>query len=323
MTKLHAFTADYRRDDGRGLVNKGLFLSYIPRPVLTCHLRGHKPVVDGVGVVGTDGYVARWVVCDRCGTRPNPQGSLDSEAWNVGDPFVRQYGATGAMPGPWPKTPTWDLSTQLCIGSSSPGFGAELKVGSGGSENATAGHLRLGRLFAIYVSTGELGRGLQRRLNPTGYESKVTGLTVGHGRIHWQVMAPRDSWSRSTPRWRDGSIRYRILDILLGEKRYAYEDVDQAAATLTLPHGDAHEITMRLQRRTVARKRGRSRFDAWTVDWDARAGIPTKPHGRGNVSGMSVQLTGADIDAWQPTALESITAQITNMRDRDDYVRES
>lgn len=315
MTKLHAFTTDYRRDDGRGLVNKGLFLNYILRPVLICRVRGHKPVVDGVGT--TDGYVARWVVCDRCGVRPEPQGQLDPEVWNVGEPF------TGPMPGPWPKTPTWDLSMQLCIGSSSPGFGAEVKIGSGGSENATAAHLRLGRLFAVYVSTGELGRGLQRRLNPTGYESKVTGLTIGHGRVHWRVWQPRNGSRRGTPRWRDGSFRYRLLDILLGEKRYAYEDIDRATAALTLPHGDAHEITMRLQRRTVARKRGRPRFDSWAVDWDVRGGIPTKPHGRGSVCGSGVTVVEGDREAWQQAALDAVAKQITDMRDRYDFAQGS
>lgn len=326
MTKMHAFTTDYRRDDGRGLVNKGLFLSYIPRPLLGCRVFGHKPIVDGFGVPKRDGHLARWVVCDRCGTRPVPQGQLDPTAWDVGDPYTGEYaeaGATGAVPGPWLERPTWNLSMQLCIGSSSPGFGVEFKVGNGGSENALAAHLRLGRLFAVYVSTGQLGRGLQRLLNPTGYDSKVTGLTIGAGRVYWRVFVPRDHWSRSTPRWREGSLRYRLLDVLLGEKRYAHEDVDKAAVTLPLPHGDAHEITMRLQRRTVSRKRTKARFDAWTVDWVAQRGIPTKPHGRGNVCGTSVDLAEADVPAWQEAALTAIADQLTVMRDRHDYAKES
>lgn len=328
---MYTFTTDYRKDDGRGLVNRGLFINGLPRPILLCRMFGHKPVVDGTGTLGERGHLSRWVTCDRCGTRPSPQGRLDPAVWNVGEKYTGQYVNTPAnvpetAPGSWPKTPTWDLSVQLCIGSSFPGFGAQAKVGSCGSENATAAHLRIGRAFAIYIDTGELGRFWQRRLNPTGYESKVVELSIGHGHIHWKLLAPRDSSSRHMPRWRDGSIRYRLLDILLGEKRYSYEDVGGCVtATLKLPHGDTHEILMQLRRRARSRKRTRARFDGWTIDWDTQTppGIPTKPGGLGNVSGASIPFSPVEPDAWQSAALAGISKQLTDQRDRYGYAEES
>jgi hypothetical protein len=119
--------------------------------------------------------------------------AFNPDRWDIGEQYPKpgdpQHATPGEVnPGPWPKRPTWDLSLQLLIWAGFNGLSVQQKVGNCGSENALAGHVRLGRLFGIYWNTGDLARGVQRRLNPTGYESKGLDQWVGPRRI------PRDRW---------------------------------------------------------------------------------------------------------------------------------
>ena len=70
---MHTHSTNYRKDRKQPgtLINRGFWLNHIPRPLITCRILGHKPVVDGTkGFHDRPG--ARWVCCDRCGTRPSP-----------------------------------------------------------------------------------------------------------------------------------------------------------------------------------------------------------------------------------------------------------
>jgi hypothetical protein len=331
---MRTHTIDYRerKGEGGGLLNRGITIYELPRPVIRCRLFGHKPVVDGTGTIGEPGYLSRWVACDRCGERPEPQGKLGPARWNLGETYTGNFNGgltleTGhnpeISPGSWP-TSTFEFHSQIVIGGGYPGFGAQLKIGNAGSENALGGHLHLGRIFGFYWSTGDLGRGIQRRLNPTGYESKVLDLSANHGRLSWRVWADRDGgYHRDTPRWRDGSARYRPLDILFGPKRFELADVGEPiTAELVMPHGDRHDVALQLRRRTVGRKRTRTRFDGWNVDWKVRPGIPTKPHGRGTIHGSGVRLDAVNPEssAWAFHALDQIRDDISEIRTRYDYV---
>ena len=94
-------TVDYAKDHEGGpwtLLSRGFRLHDVPRLMLLCRLLGHRPVVDGYGPTGPGLHAARWVVCDRCGVRPDPQGALDPEHWSVGQPYT--------APGTTPKTTT-------------------------------------------------------------------------------------------------------------------------------------------------------------------------------------------------------------------------
>src|SRR5262245_12335266 len=108
---------DYLKRDGRQrgmLVHRGIWLHDVPRLMLWCRLRGHKPVIDGNGPDRPDGGARRWVVCDRCGVRPDPQGNLPAKRFDVGQRYTgdlyppefaqaRQViGSTMWGPGPWP-----------------------------------------------------------------------------------------------------------------------------------------------------------------------------------------------------------------------------
>ncbi|PRY56463.1 hypothetical protein [Glycomyces artemisiae] len=328
MRVLNIDYKERRRRDGRpeGLLNRGITVFDVPRPVLRCRLRGHKPVIDGTGTVGQPGHLSRWVVCDRCDTRPEPQGRLHATGWDIGEPYpkpgdIREAAPGETNPGPWPE-PVFEFHTQVLIGGAGRGFSAEFKVGNRGSENALGGHLSLWRLFGIYWSTGEFGRGIQRRLNPTGYESKVIEVSAYYSRIYWKLWADRDD-NRLTSRWRAGSVRWRPLDLLLGEKHYPSEDIgDPVASVLVMPEGDRHRIALQLVRVDVKRrKRTRAKFHAWRVEWKTETGIPTMPGGRGTVLTASIRIDHANpaSSAWALDALDAIRTDLAEARAARGY----
>src|ERR1035441_8358552 len=105
--RFHSVDFSRDRHGETGLVNRG-FWFYLPRPLVTCHLLGHTPVVDGAGKF-------RWACCDRCGIRPEPQGDFISTA-EIGEPV-----AAADMPGPWPGKAEGTLRGQLVRGHTSRG----------------------------------------------------------------------------------------------------------------------------------------------------------------------------------------------------------
>ncbi|MEU3281571.1 hypothetical protein [Streptomyces antibioticus] len=333
---MHRFTVDYRKDETERrsvLLNKGYFLSGLPRLIPLCHLFGHRPVVDGYDSKHSSDH-ARWVCCDRCGVRPDPQGQLDADRWNLGDRYtgsmtgswtpgvssrnIEDYrpAKPSSTPGPWPAKPVGDVGAQVIIGKSSPGWDAELKIGNAGSEHTLAAHLRLYPFGAIYLHTERFGTWLQRRLNPTGYQSRIISIGMQHGGVDWKLWAKRDEWSKSDPWWMRGTIKLDPRDRLFGRNRYDYENVGApVTATVRMPHGDDHEVRLQLQRCTDGRNR--RRFHSWTVDWSTRPGIPTKPHG-GEVLGSAVDVSARSVTggAWPAEAAAQIAAQMTKDRTR-------
>lgn len=339
---MYRFTVDYRAQEERPayrrgqLFNCGYFVHDVPRLIPLCRLFGHRPLVDGYDSEHGD-RKARWVACDRCGVRPNPQGWLDPARWNLGDRYDAvlvpvdvpekdrnrvagqgprpEFGA----PGAWPAKPSGALGAQILVGRHGL-LGAGVKVGNSGSEHTLAAHLYLSPLFGITVHTQHHGTWLQRRLNPDGYQSRVIEISTTPGHLYWKVWAKRDEHTSDTPRWQDGSIRIDPRDILLGERRYHYEDVgEKVTAMLRLPHGDDYEMLLQLQRKTYGRKHGRKQH-GWSVDWDCRGGIPTKPGDRGRVWGCGVDLPGEpNAWDWKPAALAAIAGQITEWRDHYSY----
>jgi hypothetical protein len=324
---MHRFTVNYRERDGerRGtLLNRGYFATGLPRLILICRLLGHRPVVDG-----TEGFNERpghrWVCCNRCGVRPDPQGQLNPDVAGIGDRYVGPFDnqldgdAQARTPGPWPVKPTGEVGAQVIIGKSFPGWHAELKIGNAGSEHTLAAHLRLHPFGAIYLHTERFGTWLQRRLNPTGYQSRVISIGIQHGGIDWKLWAKRDEPSRDDPWWMRGTLKLDPRDRLFGRRRYDYEDIGEPlTVTVRMPHGDDHEVRLKLQKCTDGRNR--RRFHSWTVDWFTRPGIPTKPHG-GEVLGSAVDVSARSVEArtWPAEAAAAIASRMTADRARNGY----
>jgi len=318
-------SVDYRKDRGespRALVHRGFWWNDLPRLILGCRLLGHAPVVDGYDPPPsfTTGRPSRWVTCDRCGVRPEPQGSLDPERWSVGDTYdgpCRSNEHDRSLPGSWPAHPVGVLGGELVIGRSFGGVSVQAKVGNAGSDHTLAAHVRVGMLGALYLHTESFGTWLQRRLNPVGYHSRVIGMSVEDGRFRWELWAKRDESSSDDQGWMRGSVRVDPRDIVLGEARYSYTDVgDRVPAVVRMPHGDDHVVTLQLQRQTFGRARGPKR-ETWAVDWECKGGIPAKPGGRGRVSGSGVKVFDpGEADMWVEEATAAIAHALAGDRAR-------
>lgn len=344
---MHRHSIDHLKEDGheRGLlVNRSFWIHGIPRPLITCRLRGHKPIVDGTEGFREGDLGSRWVCCDRCGDRPNPQGSLDPATWNIGDPYTGPFSKVDpeafkkeqwqilcaakrggkSLPGPWPTHATWDFGGQAILGRHIPGVAADVKVGNAGSEHTLAAHIRLNPIGALYLNTERLGTWLQRRLNPVGYDSRVISIDIADGRIRWQIWAKRDEWSRGTPRWQDGSVVIDPRDRLLGPRRYTYEDsAGPVTGTVRMPEGDEHEVTLTLKLQRHGRPRARRATFSWLVHWESTPGIPfRKDSWKGDetfASGVPVTRASVEANRWHIDACAAIAAKISRDRSRYGY----
>lgn len=321
MRLLHS--VDYLARDQRDgserhgvLVHRGFWL-YLRRPLVTCAVLGHVPVIDGTGPLGrTAGY--RWVCCDRCGERPEPQGSLDPALWDIGDtwpgPDTDMRGGVLAGPGSFARRHHGVLGGEVIVGRSHQA-GISVKVGNAGSEHTLAGHVALGRAGTLYLHTERFGTWLQRRLNPRGYESMVTEVHVHNRRLWWQLWHPRDSWTKGTPRWRHGSAKLDPRDIVWGERRYSYEPHGEPVTReVRMAPDEAYQVTMQLQRVSYGRP-GRRQVLTWSADCEHEPGIPTKPHG-GEMTGWGVPVTSGGTAMWPIEAALASASKVAKLRAR-------
>ncbi|MEV8439160.1 hypothetical protein AB0425_17435 [Actinosynnema sp. NPDC051121] len=347
---LYFHSIDYRERDGRQrgqLLNRGFWLHRVPRLMLLCRLFGHRPVVDGTKGYRKGDRGSRWVCCDRCGVRPNPQGSLDPELWSIGQPYTGPYTDTPHLvramksalgldkptrppfspPGPFPARPTGTLGGQLVVGGRHS-LSAEVKIGNAGSEHTLAAHASIPRIGWLSVHTERFGTWLQRRLIPTEYESREIGFSAHDGTVHWKLWAPRNSWSHDQPKWWAGSFPYDLRDVLWGPLSYSYENVgDPVPVVVRMPYSDEdnHDVVLQLQHQRLGRKRGKPRDKGWTVQWDCKAGIPYRVDDGwkgGRIQGSSVKVSQHAVDngTWPLAAAAAIADDMMRQRVRYRYL---
>lgn len=342
---MHRFTVDHAKDrpDPRILLHRSYYLSDLPRLMAACRLLGHKPVVDGTNSQygSEDRRRTRWVCCDRCGVRPEPQGHLDADQWNIGQPYTgpltgrpfptqaaRQLARRGitpllrTTPGPWPTRPEGSLGAELVIGRSHS-LGADLKVGNCGSEQVLAAHIGLGPLGALYVHTERYGTWLQRRLNPTGYASRETGFSIHNGRLWWQVWARRDEHSASDPKWMRGTVNIDPRHHLYGpRKNHKMAETEKVPVTVRMPEGDEHDVLVHLEQWETRRARGRART-YWMAQWDCKEGIPVRNHdwkGDGTYScSWGIEGVTQDNPRWPYILAAKAAEQCSRDRARYNY----
>lgn len=345
---MHRFTVDYSKDrpDPRVLMNRGFFLHGLPRLIALCRLLGHKPVVDGYDSKygREEERRARWVICGRCGIRPEPQGTLNPDDWNLGQPYTgptstsprlspivrKQLAARGLgpapnpLPGPWPKNPTSAVGAQVIIGRSTF-LSAQFKVGSSSSEQCLAANLSLGPLGAIYIHTEDHGRFIQRRLNGNkdlATESRVTGIDFYRGRLTWKLWklwAPRDTHFNDQPWWMGRSIPIDPRHYLYGPvTNRKVSSTAKTPATVRMPDGDTYDVLVRLERWSIGRKRGRRR-DHWTIDWEYKPGIPYRAGDSYFSGNHPIQHVTADTPDWPALVAQSVADFIARDRARYGY----
>ncbi|MGI5290899.1 hypothetical protein ACQEVF_47355 [Nonomuraea polychroma] len=329
---------DYLKRDGRQrgmLAHRGFWLHRVPRLMLWCRLRGHRPVVDGHGPVGASLRAARWVTCDRCAVRPHPQGNLPVKHFELGQPYtndlyrpefiqtMRELSSTTWGPGPWPDRPTGTFGGELVIGKTFGVFSTEVTIGAAGADHSLSAHLRVWPFGALYLHTDGFGAWLQRRFIPTGYTSRVINVSVDDWAIRWQLWAGEHEWSRDDPWWMHGRISLDLIQALFGPKRYSYETVDgPVLGWVKMPEGDTHQVQLTLQRQRLGRPRLKRAKRAWVVEWDApNGGIPTKPHSQNRITGSAVTVPDEAVEtrSWDMLASILIARKLSADRQRYGY----
>jgi len=225
--------------------------------------------------------------------------------------------------GFWLRSARGVIGGQLVLGRSHDGCSVEVKIGHAGSEQTLAAHLHLHHLGALYLHTQRHGTWLQRRLIPTGHDSRVTGMRVADGRLTWTVWAKRDSSSRSDPPWMRGYVEIDPRTLLWGPMRYSHVSIGEGVpATVRMPHGDDHDVTLHLNIRFRGRAGlPRRAHQSWSVDWACPAGINTGGHGRGRVVGSGVEVSSHAVDSgtWPAEATAAIACRLTADRARYGY----
>jgi hypothetical protein len=346
--RMHFHSVDYLKRDGgeRGrLLNRGFWLERVPRLTLWCRLFGHRPVVDGTKGHRKGELGSRWVCCDRCGVRPEPQGSLDPATWTLGERYTGVFVGPPAgpravwtseagnptvpsycTPGPWPARPTGSLGGQLVLGGQHS-LAIKVKIGNKGSEHVLAAHVSAPHVGFLGLHTERHGTWVQRRLNPASYESREIGFSAHDGKVHWSLWEPRDSWSSDQPKWWAGSFPYDLRDVLWGPLRYSYEDVGEPVSVVVrMPYSDEdnHDVVLQLQRMSRGRTRGKRRDEGWIVQWDCKAGIPYRQDDGwkgGRVQGSSVRVSRQAVDdgTWPLAAAAAISHDLVQQRIRYGY----
>ncbi|MEV6165778.1 hypothetical protein AB0L71_28465 [Streptomyces sp. NPDC052052] len=339
---MHRFTVDYSKDQpqARALLNRGYFLYDLPRLIALCRLRGHRPIVDGYDSEYRTRDRARWVICDRCGIRPQPQGTLDPDEWTLGQRYTGHFTKTrprgvktttqledatsvplpAPEPGPWPERPTSAIGAQLIIGRGLGGLSIQFKVGNPASEQGFAAHISLGPLGALYVHTEDHGRWIQRRLNHKKWESRETGLRLDNGRFSWRVWAPRDTSSIHDPWWMRGDLHVDPRHYLYGPHGgNRTERSDKTTAVVYLPDDTQHDVTLTLERWVRGRARGKKTV-TWEADWSCSEGIPVRFDR--SVYGASIEISeeAATSEHWAQEACAAIAAQCIADRIRYGYI---
>ncbi|MFG1709214.1 hypothetical protein ACFLIM_39090 [Nonomuraea sp. M3C6] len=334
-----------RRQPGR-LADRSFWLNDAPRLMLWCRLFGHKPVVDGHGPIGATLRAARWVTCDRCGVRPDPQGNLDPDEWPIGVRYdgeidkperyvltteeirkaMARVRAGHRLPGPWPDKPTGTIGGQLLLGRTFGGFSVEVKVGNAGSEHTLAAHLRINPLGALYLHTERFGTWLQRRLIPEGYESRVISLSFDDWAIRTQLWARRNSWSRDDPWWMHGRVNLDLVEKVFGHKRYSHEAAaGPVMGWIKMPEGDSHQVQLRLKRVRLGRPRAKwaAKYH-WSVEWESATPIVTRPCKGGTVS-ASVQVPDLAVEthSWDVFACAMAAMVMSEQRAAYGYQPEA
>lgn len=349
---MHRYSVNYlaqREPEQRGgtLVDRAFWLDDVPRLIPRCRLFGHRPVVDGTAETRPGQPGTRWVCCDRCGVRPEPQGNLDPCDWNIGDSYtgpwrpalphlepqrrdeLRSLKGRTSAPGPWPQTPTGEVGGQLIIGRTFGGAGIEFKVGSAGSEHTLAASLRLHHLGALHIHTHGFGQWLQRRLNANGYSSRVIEVTVDNAALTWRLWAKRDELDSDTPAWREGWVSLDPRDWLWGKHTLDIESVGEpCAAVISLPGSEEeHLVTLQLKRWTTRRQRRRRRKSVtWAVDWRCAAGIETSatpdPDHPNTIHGAQEFVSAEAVRAgsWGYEAVAALVTRIASQRAQTDPV---
>ena len=243
---------------------------------------------------------------------------------------------------------------EFVLSKPTPEFGVNFEVGTAGSETPFDGYLNIagttvywglkqGSRLADLLTQRWLTR---RRMalaclddtcgcppkypsgsvknHPNGenrYEGRRFQIRAGDGKLWLEIWTRKNGWKRGEfAEWRSRSINLNPLDIIFGEKRYWYDDVDQADLRVDMPEA-IYPVKATLRQQRFGRpKLPKRHVKSWNVDVQADEckGIPNRyDHSGGwkgdRVWGFSVKLAARRKD-WPVDAKAAIEARILNDR---------
>lgn len=289
-----------------------------------CWLLGHQPTVHSMET-SYSGTV-RWIECKRCLRRPQflnqRTAGLESDGVRVDWDGLLE----AARDAEWSSR---DVGShiQVHVQKPRPEMSLRLHLGGRGSETPIDAHASiLGT--GVYLGVG-VGEKLAELLGP----HRDLRVGIHDGCLRWTLWGQSDSTGARKPRWQEGWFGINPIDGIFGPKRCDYRTVDQQVAVLALPDGEEHTVVLKLQRRTIGRKRLKSRAEvAWVVDWEAPDGIPVYVNRgwKGNdVYASDIEIdpfeAEADVDgpAWVYVSLMRLRDWVLRERERTGWTREA
>lgn len=156
------------------------------------------------------------------------------------------------------------------------------------------------------------------------YEGRQFQIRTGNSRLWLSIWTHRYGWTRGQfAEWRSRSIKLNPLDLIFGEKRYWYDDIDQARILIDMPEA-VYPVQVTLQQQRFGRpKLPKRHVRSWAVDVkaDECKGIPNRfDHSGGwkgdRVYGFAVDLKQGNRPDWHVDAKAAIEARI--LKDRAD-----
>ncbi|MGH9004559.1 MAG: hypothetical protein ACRDYV_15655 [Acidimicrobiia bacterium] len=326
---MHTHVVDHRGDRPGTVFSRTLYVHTGLPENPACWLLGHRPcmrrvTMPGIPVddqgKGCSEAEHRWVECRWCArmcSRAVPPSGAVNESGVLASVDRREGWATGRF----------DAHVQVHLQSPRPELSVRLHAGTRGSETPWDVHMTvLGS--GVYLGLGGIGPRVAEWLSRGGATDggRDLSLAVHGGRAWWRIWTSPHSWTRGRfASWREASLSVNPLDYLLGgPARYSYEDISPPTSVqLLTAEGTEHEVTLTLQRQTLARRRGPRRM-SWVAHWESPGeGIPVRNHAWKGDGILSSALDLPDAThpegPWVQAALDELREQITRTRRHYDW----
>ncbi len=198
-------------------------------------------------------------------------------------------------------------------------FSVRFHVGTAGSETPFDGHLLIfGTGFYWGIENGRKLADRITREKAHKYEGRDLALRFHDGRLWVTAWVHPDHWSRGEfARWRSASIRLNLLDRILGERRYTYENLEWALIAIEMPEG-TYPVRATLQQVSYGRPKSKRSIKSLAVDIEAPKGIPDRFDPSGGWKGDRVYGFGVELKErrrdWAFDAENAIKARIYKTR---------
>lgn len=198
-------------------------------------------------------------------------------------------------------------------------------VGNAGSETPFDGHFTI---FGNGIYWGvENGGKLAERITSNSdhpYSDRELSIRIFDKRLWLYLWVPDDMYKRKIGKWRRKVFKLNPMDIIFGELRYQYKDLDSFRTTIDMPE-DSYPVKITLQEAILKRPRGKKDIKSWCLDVDFDKGIPSHYDKSGGWKGDRTYGFGIDykpnhiFERWKSDAKNLVTAWVYKERGRTGF----